>query len=114
MALLAASSAASWAAKGVLFREPLKPWVPDEDHETTLPDGIGNGDYGVIKGRLNMGNTRWNILFFFFFLTPRRATFAMISPYAFFRLPTTAAGGLCEYGRWYGYVALEPAGLLLP
>jgi hypothetical protein len=37
MALRAASSAASWAANGVLFREPLKPRDPALDHDTVLP-----------------------------------------------------------------------------
>ena len=36
-ALRAASSAASWAANGVLLREPLKPRTPDEDHEIVFP-----------------------------------------------------------------------------
>jgi len=35
---MAASSAASWAAKGVDLREPLNPFTPDDDHDTTLPD----------------------------------------------------------------------------
>src|SRR5579872_2511440 len=37
-ALCAASSAANWAANGVDLREPLKPFTPDEDHATTLPE----------------------------------------------------------------------------
>src|SRR6185503_7451799 len=37
IALRAAISAAVWAAKGVLLREPLKPALPALDHETTLP-----------------------------------------------------------------------------
>jgi len=37
MALWAASSAASWAAKGVDLREPLNPFTPDDD-DTTFPD----------------------------------------------------------------------------
>ena len=32
-----ASSAATWAAYGVDFLEPLKPLAPAEDQETTLP-----------------------------------------------------------------------------
>jgi hypothetical protein len=35
----AASSAATWAAKGVLFREPLNPRRPHVDHDTALPFG---------------------------------------------------------------------------
>ena len=31
IAFFAASSAAIWAAKGVLFLDPLKPWVPALD-----------------------------------------------------------------------------------
>src|SRR5579864_713958 len=37
IALRAASSAASCAAKGVLLREPLKPRDPELDHATVLP-----------------------------------------------------------------------------
>src|SRR6266508_1486030 len=37
MALRAAFSAAVWAAKGVLFREPLKPALPALAQDTTLP-----------------------------------------------------------------------------
>ena len=37
IALRAASSAASWAANGVLLREPLKPRDPALDHATVLP-----------------------------------------------------------------------------
>src|SRR6185369_6332520 len=37
IALRAASSAASWAAKGVDLREPLKPREPALDHATVLP-----------------------------------------------------------------------------
>jgi hypothetical protein len=37
MAFLAASSAATWAAKGVLLRDPLKPSTPALDHATVLP-----------------------------------------------------------------------------
>ena len=36
-ALAPASSAATWAAYGVDFLEPLKPLAPAEDHDTTLP-----------------------------------------------------------------------------
>src|SRR5215471_20390414 len=38
MALCAASSAASCAAKGVDLREPLKPFTPADDQATTLPE----------------------------------------------------------------------------
>src|SRR3954471_10325858 len=38
MALWAASSAASWAAKGVDLRDPLNPFTPADDHATTFPD----------------------------------------------------------------------------
>jgi hypothetical protein len=37
MALRAASSAATWAAYGVDFREPLNPCEPDDDHEIAFP-----------------------------------------------------------------------------
>lgn len=37
MASLAAVSAASPAAKGVPFFEPLKPWVPADAHERQFP-----------------------------------------------------------------------------
>jgi hypothetical protein len=32
-----AFSAATWAANGVDFREPLKPWLPADDQEIALP-----------------------------------------------------------------------------
>src|SRR5262245_61116077 len=32
-----AVSAATWAANGVLLREPLKPWPPDDAHAKALP-----------------------------------------------------------------------------
>ncbi len=37
MARRAACSAASWAAKGVDLREPLKPTLPADAHARTLP-----------------------------------------------------------------------------
>ena len=37
IALRAVASAVVWAAKGVLLREPLKPWPPALPHEITLP-----------------------------------------------------------------------------
>ena len=36
-AFLRASSAATLAANGVLFRDPLKPWAPVLDQPITLP-----------------------------------------------------------------------------
>ena len=39
MAAWAALSAARWAAKGVLLRVPLKPWLPAVPHEMVLPAG---------------------------------------------------------------------------
>ncbi len=39
MARLAQASAASWAAKGVDLREPLKPTLPAEAQARTLPSG---------------------------------------------------------------------------
>ena len=38
IAFFPASSAASWAAKGVDFLEPLNPLLPEDDHETVLPE----------------------------------------------------------------------------
>ena len=38
IALWAASSAASCAAKGVDLREPLNPLTPDDDQATTFPE----------------------------------------------------------------------------
>src|SRR6185437_7536930 len=37
IALRPASSAATWAAYGVDLREPLKPWLPDDDQAIALP-----------------------------------------------------------------------------
>ena len=39
MAFLAQASAASWAAKGVDLREPLKPTFPAEAQARMLPSG---------------------------------------------------------------------------
>src|SRR5207237_3804858 len=38
IALAAASPAATWAAKGVDLREPLKPRAPADDQESTFPE----------------------------------------------------------------------------
>jgi hypothetical protein len=38
MAFLAAASAANCEAKGVLFREPLKPLLPELDQVITFPE----------------------------------------------------------------------------
>src|SRR3954451_5782933 len=38
IALAAASPAATWAANGVLLREPLKPRAPADDQLSTFPD----------------------------------------------------------------------------
>src|SRR3977135_4549107 len=37
IALRPAASAASWAANGVDLRDPLKPTLPDDAHESVLP-----------------------------------------------------------------------------
>ena len=37
IAFFPASSAASWAANGVDFLEPLNPLFPEDDHEIVLP-----------------------------------------------------------------------------
>src|SRR4051812_6058059 len=37
IALAAASPAATWAAKGVDLRDPLKPRAPADDHDSTFP-----------------------------------------------------------------------------
>src|SRR5512137_3049387 len=37
IAFFAAVSAANWDAKGVLFRDPLNPLLPELDHVRTLP-----------------------------------------------------------------------------
>jgi hypothetical protein len=77
-ALLAASSPANWAAKGVDFLDPLNPRQPALDHETTLPEG----SVIVTTVLLNvdrMWATPTGMFFLNFFFAPLRLGFAMAS-----------------------------------
>src|ERR1700684_2093212 len=66
MARLAQASAASWAAKGVDLREPLKPTLPAEDQASTLPSGAGVGDRddGVVERALYVRHAVRDVLAF--------------------------------------------------
>ena len=61
IAFFPASSAASCAAKGVDFRDPLNPLLPEDDQEIVLPV------VSVIKSRVDVSNAGWNIFFCFLF-----------------------------------------------
>jgi hypothetical protein len=97
IALRAASSATSWAANGVLLREPLNPFTPAVDQATVLPAG----SVTVTMVLLNV-DWMWTIPCGTFFLT-RFATFflpaaadavAMSVPPRYFFLATTRRGPL--------------------
>ena len=60
LALLAAVSAACCAANGVPLRDPRKPSEPALDQDITLPSVIGDGDDGVVEGRLDVHDARWD------------------------------------------------------
>jgi hypothetical protein len=49
MARRAAASAAIWAAKGVDLREPLKPTLPADAHDRTLPSWSVNVTIVLLK-----------------------------------------------------------------
>src|SRR6185436_7516377 len=69
MALWAASSAASWAAKGVDLREPLKPFTPADDQATTLPETSVMVTMVLLKEAVMWAMPLWTLLrtFFAFF-----------------------------------------------
>src|SRR5208337_841158 len=81
MAFFAAFSAASWAAKGVLFLEPLKPATPPLDHETTFP--WGSAIVMIVLLKLDCMCTSPTGIFFFTFFLPAFLTFAISPPYFF-------------------------------
>src|SRR3974377_300007 len=91
MAFLAASEAASWAAKGVPLRDPLKPWTPAADHDTTFPAGSVMVTRVLLKVALMWATPVGIFLRSFFFLVAGRL--AIMVPYAFFRRPTTERRG---------------------
>src|SRR4029077_2072388 len=64
IALWAASSAASWAAKGVDLRDPLNPLTPDDDQATTFPDTSVIVTIVLLKDAV-----MWAIPLWMFFLT---------------------------------------------
>src|SRR4029078_9425185 len=64
LALWAASSAASWAAKGVDLREPLNPFTPEDDQATTFPETSVMVTIVLLKEAV-----MWAIPLWMFFLT---------------------------------------------
>ena len=54
------------AAKADDLRDPEKLTFPAEAQEMTLPAWIGNRDNGIVKGRFDMCDSRWDILCDFF------------------------------------------------
>src|SRR4030042_5877934 len=70
MAFLAASEAASWAAKGVPLRDPLNPCTPAEDQEITLPAGSVMVTRVLLKVALIWATPTGIFLRSFFFLPP--------------------------------------------
>ena len=61
-AIFAAASAAICAANGVDLREPLKPTVPADCHEITLPDGSVMRDDRVVERALDVRLTDRDVL----------------------------------------------------
>ena len=55
-AFSAATSAARWAANGVLLRLPLKPTVPGRRVAQRVAVGVGDGDDRVVERRLDVGD----------------------------------------------------------
>src|SRR6056297_1061588 len=90
-AFLAASSDACCAANGVPLSEPLKPFIPALDQETTLP--LGSVIVMMVLLKVDwICTTPLSIFFLTFFFVRARLTFAMISPllindYFFFAPP---------------------------
>ena len=62
MAVFAAASAAICAANGVDLREPLKPTVPADCQEITLPWGSVMRDNGVVERRLDVSGAHGDVL----------------------------------------------------
>src|SRR4030095_11613592 len=98
LAVLPAFCAATWAAKGVPLREPLKPIRPADDQERTLPSGSEIDTLALLKVAW-MWATPWGTTRFSLRLAPLRsflpsalAIFQSLDSYflvAFF-LPATA------------------------
>src|SRR5256885_7056752 len=68
IALWAASSAASWAAKGVDLREPLNPLTPAEDQATTFPETSVMVTMVLLKEAVMWAIPLWTLLRTFFAL----------------------------------------------
>src|SRR5437868_3005078 len=93
MARRAVASAVVWAAKGVLFREPLKPWLPALPQASTLP-------WASVSETIVLLNVDWicaapTITFFFSRRRVRTTFFFGITYFfsaAFLRTPTVLRG----------------------
>src|SRR6185312_4476512 len=111
-ALLAAVSAACWAANGVPLREPRKPREPALDHDTVLPSGSEIVTIVLLNVACTCTTPTWTTFFSFFlkvfFFVPLAAAFAImfstsLSSY-WLRCPYA---DLCGCAHWCGYV--DPA-----
>ena len=68
IAFRAAASPARCAANGVLFRDPLNPWLPELAPYHRVAAHIGNGHNRIIERCLDMRHSAfWTILRSFFF-----------------------------------------------
>ena len=62
MAALAARSAACWAANGRALAAALEADAPDDAHEMTLPDGVGDRHDRVVERALDVHDARRDVL----------------------------------------------------
>ena len=65
-ATVPAFSAATCAANGVLFLDPLKPEPPAVAHDKSISSSIGNRHDRIVERSMDMSYTIGNILFYFF------------------------------------------------
>src|SRR5436853_4824063 len=106
IALAAASPAATWAAKGVDLRDPLKPRAPADDHESTFP-------LTSVMVMMVLLNVLWMktmpvCTFFFDFFFALRSAAAAGPPAA----PSGAAAGLAAAGGAAGFCSSAMDGFL--
>src|SRR2546430_1311929 len=108
-AALPAASAATWAAKGVLLREPLKPAPPEVAQDKAFPWR----SVMVMMVLLNDACT-WampSVTFFLTFLRTLVAALTMSSDSLIISSPRRwLCAGPCGYAHWYGYADRASAG----
>ena len=106
-----ASSAAIWAANGVLLRDPLKPTPPDDAHEMTLPS-VSVMETMVLLNELLMWTTPSAAAYSGAWLAGAATARLWLRHYfltAFFLLATVFSGPY-GYGRWCGCAGHARAG----